>query len=490
MESASGGNELRHQSVGLPQVLFQSITHMAPGAAIAFSIYLSIVNAGPALPLAVLLALVACTLVALSIGQLAREMPSAGGLYVYVARALGPYAGAFVGWCYLLFQPLVAPLLFLIFAWVTRDVVFSDHHGLHWHYSGQWWIWIVLAAAIVFYLTYRDVRVSTRAGVILGVFEIVVFVALSAWMLLSNLDHLTVQTFNPSHAPGGTYAGVFKGMVFAILAFIGFESSAPLGEEAKNPRWTVPRAVVLSCVGVGIFYLFCSYAWVIGTGFDTFTKTATSAANPWRDLGIVFWGGGWVLVFFAIINSALANSNAGATAASRVLYSLGRNGLLPKAFARTHPTHKTPYVAIIFQTVLGLAVALLLGWRYGDLITAFSIIATAVTIVVIVVYIIVCLATVVYFSRREDRNPWLHWVLPILGAAAFVPPLYYQYFPLPAYPVRYANWVALGWLAAGLVVVALLPKRALDHVEDLFTETAPATRAEPDPTGGTATAPA
>src|SRR5437762_13665534 len=126
MESERGPgrsfDHLREQSIGLPQVLFQSITHMAPGAAIAFSIYLSIVNAGPALPLAVLFALVACTLVAISIGQLAKEMPSAGGLYSYVARSLGPQAGAFVGWCYLLFQPLVAPLLFLIFAWVTWDV--------------------------------------------------------------------------------------------------------------------------------------------------------------------------------------------------------------------------------------------------------------------------------------------------------------------------------------------------------------------------------
>ena len=78
MESARGPgrsfDHLREQSIGLPQVLFQSITHMAPGAAIAFSIYLSIVNAGPALPLAVLFALVACTLVALSIGQLAKEI--------------------------------------------------------------------------------------------------------------------------------------------------------------------------------------------------------------------------------------------------------------------------------------------------------------------------------------------------------------------------------------------------------------------------------
>jgi amino acid transporter len=466
-DGTGGGDRLREEAIGLPQVLFQSITHMAPGAAIAFSIYLSITFAGPALPLSVLLALIGCMLVASSIGQLAKELPSAGGLYSYVANALGPQAGVFVGWCYLLFQPLVAPLLFLIFAWATRDVVASDHHGLHWHYTGQWWIWVVLAASIVFFLTYRDVRLSTQAGVVLGIFEIVVFVALSAWMILSNTGRLTLQTFNPTHAPGGTYSGTFKGMVFAVLAFIGFESSAPLGEEAKNPRWTVPRAVVLSAFLIGLFYLFCSYAWVIGTGFDNFTKTATSAANPWRDLGIVFWGAGWVLVFLAIVNSALANSNAGATAASRVLYSLGRNGALPRVFGRTHPEHKTPHVAILAQTVLGLVVALGLGWKY-PLITAFSIIATAVTIVVIAVYVIVCFSTVVYFGRRPGYNPWVHWVMPLLGAAVFIPPLYYQYFPLPGYPVRYANWVALGWVLAGTIAVALAPRRILENVDKLF----------------------
>ena len=77
---ASAPDRLRERSIGLPQVLFQSITHMAPGAAIAFSILVSVQFAGPALPLAVLAALVACLLVASSIGQLAKEIPSAGGL--------------------------------------------------------------------------------------------------------------------------------------------------------------------------------------------------------------------------------------------------------------------------------------------------------------------------------------------------------------------------------------------------------------------------
>src|SRR6266540_7012214 len=263
--SSARFDHLRERSIGLPQVLFQSITHMAPGAAIAFSILFSVKFAGPVLPLSVLLALIACLLVASSIGQLAKEMPSAGGLYAYVTRALGPVPGFLVGAIFLCFEPLVAPLLFLIFAWATTDVFRSD---VGWNYTGQWWIWVVFAAGVVFFLTYRDVRLSTNAGVVLGIFEIGVFLALAIWMILSNGIHWGV--FDPTNAEAGTFNGTFKGMVFAILAFIGFEASAPLGEEARRPRWTVPRAVVFSCLSIGIFYFICSIAWVSGTGFGNF----------------------------------------------------------------------------------------------------------------------------------------------------------------------------------------------------------------------------
>src|SRR4029453_3959744 len=162
-------DHLRENSIGLPQVLFQSITHMAPGAAIAFSILFSVGLAGPALPLSVLLALHPCTLVPCSIGQRARKVPSAGGLYSYVTEALGPIPGFFVGAVFLCFEPLVAPLLFLIFAWATTDVFRPD---VGWDYTGQWWIWVLLVAATVIFLTYRDVRLSTNVGVLLGIFEI------------------------------------------------------------------------------------------------------------------------------------------------------------------------------------------------------------------------------------------------------------------------------------------------------------------------------
>jgi amino acid transporter len=470
---APGGFEhLREHSIGLPAVLFQSITHMAPAAAVAFSILVAVGFAGQALPLAVFLAMIACLLVANSIGQLAKHMPSAGGLYTYNSRALGPHAGFMTGWIFLLFEPMIAPLLFLIFAWATEDVVKNE---IGWNIG--WWPWVLVAAAIVFFLTYRDVRLSTRAGIVLGVFEIAVFAALAIWMIASNVGSLDLQAFNPSNrSPDATsdFSGIFKGMIFAILAFIGFEAAAPLGEEAQRPRWAIPRAVVGSALLIGLFYVLCSYAWVYGAGFDNFLAQATENPDPWRALGKAFWGAGWVLIFLAIANSAIANANAGVNAATRVLYAMARNGAMPEPLARTHPEHRTPHVAIVFNVVGGVVLALLLGWIWTPL-EAFATIATAITVVVILLYIAVCIGTIVYYlrDRRSEFNPLLHLVFPILGAIAFAFPLYYQFRDWPAAPLGYGNWVAIFWILAGLFVTAFLHVRrrhALEHADRIFVE--------------------
>src|SRR5438477_7130680 len=144
-------DHLREHSIGLPQVLFQSITHMAPAAAVAYSIYISVPFSRQALALSVLLALVACLCSAVAIGQLAKLEPSAGGLYSYAARALGPWAGFNVAWLFILFHPLVAPFLYLEFGWPMREVV-SSHAG--WHYAGQWWMWALLMTVSVLLLTH------------------------------------------------------------------------------------------------------------------------------------------------------------------------------------------------------------------------------------------------------------------------------------------------------------------------------------------------
>jgi amino acid transporter len=468
MESATsaarGFDHLREHSIGLPQVLFQSITHMAPAAAVAYSIFISVPDAQQALPLSVGLALIACICAATAIGQLAKLYPSAGGMYTYAARSMGPGAGFLVAWLFILFEPLVAPFLYLEFGWAMNEVFQSE---VGFHYDGQWWIWVALMTVIVFLLTYRDIRLSTTAGVILGAFEIAIFAGLSLWMLLSNAGDMNLQPFNPSNAVGD-WGGVFKGMVFAILAFIGFEAAAPLGEEARHPRRTVPRAVVGSAVAIGLFYVFCSYAWVFGAGFDRFVEQATGA-DPWRNLGKVFWGSGWILVFLAICNSIVANSNAAVNAATRVFYSLARNGLAPRALGRTHPDFKTPNVAIIWMSGFAFVVALFFGWRWGPL-TGFSMIATMAVPVVILVYMLVSIGCIRHYTgpARDQLNPFMHVVMPILGIVLFFFPLYYQFYKAPPdYPVRAANWVALAWTVAGVALTLWVTRNRPERLQDM-----------------------
>src|ERR671929_352109 len=124
MEGASvvprGFEHLREHSIGLPQVLFQSITHMAPAAAVAYSLFISVPDAQQALPLSVGLALIACICAATAIGQLAKLFPSAGGMYTYAGSSLGPWAGFLVAFLFIGFQPLVAPFLYLELRWAMR----------------------------------------------------------------------------------------------------------------------------------------------------------------------------------------------------------------------------------------------------------------------------------------------------------------------------------------------------------------------------------
>ena len=133
------------------------------------------------------------------------------------------------------------------------------------------------------------------------------------------------------------------GMVLAIFAFVGFESAGALGQEARNPARSVPRAIMWSCGVVGVFYLIASYAQLYGFGFAGFTK----ASAPLPQLaGVV--GLGWLghFIAFGIMCSMFACTLACLTAGSRMLLSLGHDGLLPKVFTRTSRHTNAPGIAI------------------------------------------------------------------------------------------------------------------------------------------------
>ena len=497
---------LASNAIGLREVLFQSITHMAPGAAVAFSIIVGANFAAGALPLSILVALVGCLFVAVSIGQLAKHLPSAAGFATYASRGIHPGVGFLVAWGYALAEALVAPLLYLIFANVVAGTVAAEYG---WSFDTWWPIAAIVAAVLVLVFGWFGIRLSAGAGTILGLFEIIVFSALAVWMIIKAAGNNTLAVFGTSYATAegfNGFNGIVAGSVFAILAFIGFEAAAPLAEETRNPGRTVGVAVVASAIAIGAFYVLTTYAATVFFGPDRFAEFPTYGdGNPWQQVARDVWGTGWILVFVAIIISAVANSNAGANATTRTWYALGRNRILVSMLAKTHPRWQSPYVAVIVQFVLALVVALPLGYRYGP-VTAFSLVATMVTAVIILIYITLNVACIGFYlrERRSEFNVFLHLIMPVLGVLAFIPAIMAALgigqslisfiTPLP-YPLNLAGPVVAGWLAIGLVYLIILyasgrgeRARSLNDLYVVDEGTVPAPRA-PDQGGAPATTP-
>ncbi len=479
-QQGDAAGQLQQNAIGLAPVLFQSITHMAPAAAVAFSIIFAVTYAGGATPLAVVLALVACLMVAISIGQLARHLPSAGGLYTYSARGLHPAVGFFVAWGFMLAEPIVAPLLYLIFGNVIA-VFLTNHFGT------PTWLWAPFAAAAgigVWVLVYRGVRISTEAGVVMGAFEIIVFLALAITLIISAGSNNTLSVFSPSTGNAHGWGSVFAGMVYTVLAFIGFEASLPLAEETKDPKRTIPRAVILSCVLIGLFYLLCYYAAMVYFGPNAAADSkngffAFNGGDPWDGIASKVWGPLGVLVLLAIINSAFANSNAGANAASRVGFALGRVGILPRALAQVHPKYKTPYIAVHVQGALGIAIALILGFALGGPLLAFALLGTVATLIIVLIYILTNLSNLAFYVRehRDELNPIWNVAVPIVGTLIFIPVLLAAFgidfgglgITALTAPANAAPWIVLAWLVLGGLVFAFLSVRAPGRIQETAT---------------------
>jgi amino acid transporter len=452
---------LRPNAIGLPGVLFQSITTMAPASAVAFTLGPAAIGfTGGALPLAVFIALIICSFIALSIGAFAKYLPSAGGYLTYVSRGLGAQVGWMTGWSFDLAYLLIVPFQLLVLGPVADDFVKRYFHFTALGASG-WIFWAMLFAVIIFALTYFGIKLSADTGVVLGIIEISVFVLLSAWLIVTAGSGNTLAAFNPasSFKQGlGGWQGVLQGMIFVFLAFAGFESSAPLAEEAQNPRRTVPRAILLAAVLIGLFYVFCSYAGVVGWGFSKIA-TYVNDPDPWATMATRVWGPFEFIVSLAILNSALANANAGVNAASRVLYAMGRTRTLPGMLARTNRFH-TPGAAIFITMAIAVICTLWPGLVYGPA-TAFALVGTIIAIPIILVYMATCLAVPFFYRREhpEDFNVVQHIIVPAIPFIVLAIVLYFQFAPVPP-PLNLALPISAAWLVLGIVIVALLSFRA------------------------------
>ncbi len=461
--SAADQHGLRRGAVGLREVLFQSITAMAPGAAIAASIPAGAAYAGGSLPLAVVLALVACLFTAIAIGELARHIPAAGSVATYTAKGLHPGAGFLVGWGYLFVELLVPPLLFLQLGFTVAATINAQWPSVS---ANLWWPWVILGSLIVLFAGYRGIRFSARLGTVLGSFEIAVFVVLSFLFIINAGSHNDLSVFGTSHTPGAYkgFTGVIAGSIYTVLAFAGFEAAAPLAEETINPKRNIRLAVVGATIAIGAIYIFTTYAVDIQYGPGRFSGFSGSGPGSWQGVARASYGIFWVLVFLAVVNSTIANANAGSNASTRMAFALGRIRVLPQFLSTLHARYRSPYLAVLVQWVIGLAVPLILGAVYGPT-TAFVFVATIIVLIIVGVYIVCDLACIGYYARhrREDFNALLHVIVPILGIVAFVPAFLaaagiqaFSFIAPLTSPSSYAGIVVGVWLVVGIILLVFL----------------------------------
>ena len=295
---------LRSGSVGLSGAIAQSAALIGPAAGgIVGSIFVAGL-AGPAASLAFLIGTVVCVCIARVIGVHAGHFPSAGSFYTYLTQSFGPKAG-FVGGL-LLFGAYLLLLPFqLAFFGSFISSLFDSGPGI----DVPWQIPAVLLVALSVALAVLGVHYSLKAGLIGLSAEVGILLVFAVIVLVQGGDSgLNWQPFNPTAAPAGFFGGVVLACVFTIFAFVGFESATTLGEEVVEPRKTIPRAVMLTTVIIGAFFLLISYTAVIGFG-ATPAGAEKLASDPaaFNTLALRY-GGTWlsVLIDLALISSFVA----------------------------------------------------------------------------------------------------------------------------------------------------------------------------------------
>ncbi|WP_254273183.1 amino acid permease [Haloarcula marina] len=363
-------------------------------------------SAGPASSISYAIAGFVALLAALSLSELATGMPIAGGSYHYVNRALGGLFGAVVGWGMWTGLMFASAFYMIGFGqYLVEPIPFLDGRAF---IVGLGLVGLVLLLGVNYYGTeessaFQNVTIGTETAIIL------VFVAVGVFYI----DPGNLEPFAP-FGPRGVVATT--GIVF--ISFLGFEIIATVAGEIKNPSRIIPLSMILSVVLVTILYVL---VMLVSTGVVPFESLGDSPI-PVSDVAVVYLGSaGVVAIVFAAIIAAISSSNSSILAASRVIYAMGRDGVVTDWFNASHPRFYTPHRAIAATGGIT-AILILVGLEVE---TIIALLAEAASFSFLVAYSLVHVSLVVF--RRADPDDYdpsfalprpLYPAVPVLGVVS------------------------------------------------------------------------
>ena len=431
---------LREGVMSGPELAAQAIASIAPSAVIAFTAASIFLGAGNGTMYAFVLATIVILCVGYIISVFARMHASAGSLYTYVAQGLGP-AGAFA-----------AGVALLIGSWgiaagslggaVSYASDLLQIFGVP--ATGKVWLIVltVLIGSLATFLTIRGIRISARISLVLELVSVFIILVL----LIASLVWLGPDAWDPRQFSfdGVPFQGVAVGMVLGILGFVGFSSADALGREAKNPKTAIPRAIMWSAVTVGVLYVFAAYTQIAVLG-DELGEVASPLQAINERIGMPTWFA--PILVFGVAASFFAVVVAPLNVVGRILYVMGKEGMVPERFGRTHERHLTPHRVLLVAgpAAIILDVILLIGGTHPMDIVVW--VDTYGTYGYMVAYTLVAIAGVVYTTRIGMKNTLVK-ICATVAVVAMAYVFFANVWPVPAFPLNFILYIFVATMLA------------------------------------------
>ncbi len=486
MPKSESYERLGAKVLSLPDVIAQSVGFMGPVFSSAFVIPLvvGVISAsgkggGVASPLSVIIAGIGVFALGWIVSSYAREVHAAGSLYDYVTRGLGKRVGTAAGWLYYGGVVVLLVGLLLLIGGYLQSTILSEFKVS----PLPSWAWTAIVIALIAAILYFGVRLSTRTQLALALVSIVVLTVFFISVIVKLGSANSVRPFEPSSSADG-WSGIFFGVLYGVLLFVGFETAANLAEETPKPRREIPIAVMTTAGIATAIYLLATYVEV--AGFHYSLKQITAAASaPLFALGAGKsaggYGGTWIdrLLELVVLFDMLAVAIGCAVSASRGIFAMARDRRIPASLAITSKRHGSPLGAGVF--VIGIAIAVLLMNQFWTSLFAlpdtphyFAMFAWGSTFggfALVVVYLLMCVGSLRSFAASRRRVSIV--VSAIVGILITGGAIFGSFYKVTS-PTIEAPYYALVLLCIGFASTYLLRAResASSHLPDLSAEVA------------------
>ena len=423
--------------LGLWDLIYYGVILTSPIAAVPLFGEAQVLSHGHAAA-TLLLAMVAMSVTAISFGRMATVYPSTGSVYTYISKGLNPHVGFVVGWAMFLeylFQPIQNALYaVLAIQRMAPKIPFA--------------ILAALAVGLITYMTVQGIKFTARTNQVLLSFMVLVTGAflIEAFRYIIFHHHFSgLVSLAPIYDPHTfQLRAIASGTSLAALVFIGFDGVSILAEEVKNPRRNVLLASVLVCIFTGLFSGFQVYmAQRVWPDYSTlqnpetaFMDVARAASGPW-----LFTAYGIMLLV-----SSIACGLAGHVGAARLLYSMGRDDVLPKkVFGHISARKGNPIYNVWIVGVLAYIGVLAIPWELA---------AEVVTFGALIAFMGVNLVALLHFSfgpeNRGKRNFFVDAIVPGFG--------FVFCFGLLFSLQTWTKWAGMIWLVVGTLYAAYKTK--------------------------------